>query len=218
MTSEIATLSGVVSTVRDDIDTGGDRAMTAAPAFERSTWDELVQVWEHLDLPNRAWRAEIIEESIVMTPPPGHGHNLIANQVHRALSREIPDEWAIFQTSGVAIPLRSSLFIPDVVVIPLDVMPTDDDPTPIAAGQALLAVEITSKSNAERDRKTKLWNYAHAGVPLYLLIDRFAADGPSVLLYSEPLDGRYRRLHRVPFGDPIELPEPFDFTLETKEF
>ncbi|MCI2422591.1 Uma2 family endonuclease [Saccharopolyspora sp. K220] len=218
MTRQIAKLSGVVSTVRDDIDTGGDRAMTAALAFERSTWDELVQIWQHLDLPNKAWRAEIIEESIVMTPPPGHGHNWIANRVHRVLAREVPDEWGIFQTSGVAIPLRSSLFIPDVVVIPLDAMPTDDDPTPIPAGCALLAVEITSKSNAERDRKTKLWSYAHAGVPLYLLIDRFAGDGPSVLLYSEPLDGHYRRLHRVPFGDPIELPEPFGLTLDTKEF
>ncbi|MFI0465178.1 Uma2 family endonuclease [Saccharopolyspora sp. 5N102] len=218
MTRAITVLSGMVSTVRDDIDTGGDRAVTAAPVLPRSTWDELVQVWQSLDLPNKGWRAEIIEESIVMTPPPGYGHNVIADRVHRALARVIPQDWGIFQTAAVEIPLRSNLFIPDLVVIPMDALPSDDDPAPVPAGRALLAVEITSKSNANRDRNEKLWGYAHGGVPLFLLIDRFAKDEPSVTLYSGPSGGRYRFQQKVPFGEPIALPEPFDFTLETKEF
>ncbi len=203
--------------MREETDTGGDRAVSAAPVLPASTWDELVQAWRELDVPE-GWRAEIIEERIVMTPPPGHGHNMIADQVHRALVHVVPKNRAIFQTAGVAIPLRSSLFIPDLVVVPRDVVPGDDDPAPIAAGDALLAVEITSKSNADTDRKTKLWSYAHASVPLYLLIDRFAEGAPAIELNSTPENGVYQESHRVPFGKPITLPEPFDFTLDTAEF
>jgi Uma2 family endonuclease len=191
--------------------------MSTAPVLPRSTWEQLVDAWRDLDVPE-GWRAEIIEERIVMTPPPGYPHNLIASRVHKALVRVIPDDWAIFQTAGVSIPLRSNLFIPDLVVIPEDRVPGGEDPGPVLAAEALLAVEITSRSNADTDRKTKLWGYAHAGVPLYLLIDRFAEGAPSVELYSKPNNGVYQESHRVPFGKPITLPEPFDLTLETGEF
>ncbi|MBB5072198.1 hypothetical protein BJ969_005286 [Saccharopolyspora gloriosae] len=83
---------------------------------------------------------------------------------------------------------------------------------------ALLAVEITSKSGAETDRGAKHKAYAQAGIPLYLLIDRFAPRWPTVTLFSEPDGDAYRESHAVPFGKPIELPSPFDVTLETQDF
>ncbi len=191
--------------------------MCAAPMLTRSTWEELVYQWRELDVPE-GWRAEIIEERIVMTPPPGHGHNQIADLVHRDLVPAIPRSWAIFQTAGVSVPLRNSLFIPDLVVVPRGQVPGDDDPAPIPAEKALLTVEITSRSNADTDRKTKLWAYAHAEVPLYLLIDRFAEAGPMVELFSSPDGGAYQESHRVPFGKEIALPEPVEMTLDTAEF
>ncbi|MBA8826677.1 Uma2 family endonuclease [Saccharopolyspora lacisalsi] len=132
-----------------------------------------------------------------------------------------PDDWEIFQTAGVSVPTRSGLFIPDLVVIPrerIDRLPPEDEPAPIPMEYALLAVEITSKGNPGTDRKTKLRGYAHAEVPLYLLIDRFAEGEPTVMLYSEPAEGRYRHLLSVPFGEKIALPEPFDLILDTAEF
>lgn len=191
--------------------------MTAALAWSYTTWDDLVHYWQQVDLPNEAWRAEIIEESIVMTPPPDKVHDLISSRVTRTLAQHIPDEWEIFHTQGVSIPHRSCLFIPDVLVIPQDRVCTDD-PMPTQAGQALLVAEITSKSNADRDRKTKLWSYAHAGVPLYLLIDRLAEEGPSVFLHSGPQDGSYLKRERIPFGQPAELPDPFNLPLPTDQF
>lgn len=191
--------------------------MSTAPVLPRSTWEQLVDVWRDLDIPE-GWRAEIIEEGIVMTPPPGYPHNLIANRVHRALVRAVPEDWAIFQTAAVAVPLRSSLFIPDLVVIPEERIPDEDAAEHVPAECALLAVEITSKSNADRDRKSKLWGYAHAKVPLYLLIDRFSPGGPSVELFSMPANGTYQESHRVPFGEKITLPEPFEIVLDTDEF
>jgi Uma2 family endonuclease len=191
--------------------------MSTAPVLPQSTWEQLVDAWRDLDVPE-GWRAEIIEERIVMTPPPGYQHNLIASRVHRALVGVVPDNWAIFQTAGVSIPLRSGLFIPDIVVIPEERLPENDTAGPVLADHALLTVEITSKSSVETDRKSKLWGYAHAEVPLYLLIDRFAENGPSVELFSKPGGGVYQESHRVPFGQKITLPDPFDLVLTTDEF
>lgn len=188
--------------------------MTAAAVHPWRGWNGLLQTWRELDVPH-GWRAEIIEDGITMTPPPSHEHNDIASLVDRTLSRALPDEFRVYQTLGVAIPVVDQLYIPDVCVVPVDARSHGPE---VTAALLLLAVEITSKNNANHDRKTKKWAYAHGPVPLYLLIDRYDEDGPAVTLYSDPRDGHYQRLLRVPFGDPIALPVPLDLTLETADF
>lgn len=79
-------------------------------------------------------------------------------------------------------------------------------------------MEITSKSNASNDRIKKAAGYAQAGVPLYLLIDNWAPGGPTITLFGEPTGDVYRVLRAGKFGDQIELPEPFDLSLDTGEF
>ena len=59
--------------------------------------------------------------------------------------------------------------------------------------------------------------YAAGGVALYLLVDRVGAH-PAVTLYAEPVDGVYRRVVSVPFGESIHLPPPFDVDLDTSQF
>lgn len=85
----------------------------------------------------------------------------------------------------------------------------------VPAATAKLIVEVTSKSNATNDRIAKAAGYARAGVPLYLLVDRWAPAGPAVTLYGEPTGDVYRVLHTVKFGDELELPAPFGLTLDT---
>lgn len=106
--------------------------------------------------------------SIVMTPPPGNGHNLIAARVHKTLVRGIPDDWEIFQTTGVSIPTRSSLFNPDLVVITGDRVPADDEPAPFRRHARKSRSRSPRRGNPDTDRRTKLWGYAHAEVPVYL--------------------------------------------------
>lgn len=91
--------------------------MSTAPVLPRSTWDQMADTWRDLDDPE-GWRAEIMDEQIVMTPPPGTAHNRIADRLNKALVRAIPDGWGLYQTLGVSIPLRNALFVPDLVVIP----------------------------------------------------------------------------------------------------
>jgi Uma2 family endonuclease len=177
-------------------------------------WPALLTAWQELDVP-AGWRAEIGEDCINLTPPPGNGHSRIADLVHRALARVTPDDCGLYQKLGVSIPSRAKLFVPALVIVPRAELASLPDNEPVQADHALLVSEI---ANAETDRKTKRRGYAHAGVPLYLLIDRFDEDGPAVTLFSDPVDGHYQHMVRIPFGEKISLPEPFGIDLDTGGF
>ncbi|MFH9425845.1 Uma2 family endonuclease [Streptomyces sp. NPDC017529] len=71
---------------------------------------------------------------------------------------------------------------------------------------------------AKTDRTKKLWAYAHAPVPAYLLVDRFDEHGPTTSLFTEPQNGAYKHAERAPFGEAVELPGPFFGTLHTAPF
>lgn len=84
------------------------------------------------------------------------------------------------------------------------------------AGGALMAVEITShdRDTDKRDRIDKPIGYAEAEIPVYLLIDR---DHHTVVVHSEPKDGRYRQSPSYPWGATVELPPPVGITLDTEQ-
>jgi len=180
-------------------------------------WEDLLRCRLDLDVPE-GWRAEITEGGVTMTPPPGNGHNRVAHLVHRALVRAVPDDRAILQTLGIAIRGASRLYLPDLVVVPDRELSERPDNVPVPAEMAELVVGIVSHVSARTDRVEKLWAYAHAPVPLYLLIDRYAEPKPSVTLFSDPVDGHYRRSEQVSFGEMIRLPAPFDLALDTAGF
>jgi hypothetical protein len=85
-----------------------------------------------------------------------------------------------------------------------------------ASDGVLMVVEITShdRDTDQRDRIDKPIGYAAIDIPVYLLIDR---DRQTVVVHSEPKDGRYQRAPSYPWGDPVELPAPVGFTLDTEE-
>lgn len=178
-------------------------------------WDSLVRLWEEMDWPEGC-KVEIIEGIITVAPPPVNNHNLIAESVQRRLYTVIPDDWGVHQTLNVAVPSRSGLYIPNLVVVPRETVREGENFVPAAAAE--LVVEITSKSNAVNDRVSKLNGYAAAGVPLFLLIDPHATGSPTIHLYGEPSDGKYRLLHAGKFGEAVHLPEPFDLALDTFGF
>ncbi|GAB3689132.1 Uma2 family endonuclease [Nocardiopsis oceani] len=204
------------------------RPMTIAEAGSEtdigmpSYWEVVLRAWEELDLPE-GWRAEIIEGAISIMTPPKDEHARIIALINKWIIKETlrdgsaVSEAEVHQNIDVRVPLRSSLYIPDLVVLPGSIMMRSSDHP---ADDALLLVEVTSKSTARNDRKPKLRGYAHAGVPLYLLVDRWDPDSDKgeVTLFSAPERGRYTRTHKVPFGDEVHLPEPFDLTLDTSEF
>ncbi|MGW9497953.1 Uma2 family endonuclease [Streptomyces prasinus] len=178
-------------------------------------WDDLVRFWEEMERPEGS-KVEIIEGIVTVSPAPGLQHNVIAERMQRLLYSVIPQDWEILQTQAIAVPARSGMLIPDLLVYP-DRESRESD-THLPAALAELVVEVTSAYNARRDRIDKLAAYAIADVPLYLLADRWAPDGPTVTLFGEPRGDVYRPLDSVKFGDPIKLPAPFDLVIDTAEF
>lgn len=191
--------------------------MSTAMASEDQEWAQLLHTWEKLDVPKR-WRAEIFEGAIKMTLPPAMPHGEIDAYVNRALVRALGDEWLVCHEIGHSIPHIRRLYVPDIAVLAAADVAEHRTSSQLPAELARLVVEIVSPSNARIDRVEKLWGYGQAGVPLYLLVDRFDVDGPSVTLYSDPADGHFREIRKVPFGKPVELPEPIGLTLETSDF
>ncbi|MFF7247895.1 Uma2 family endonuclease [Embleya sp. NPDC008237] len=184
-----------------------------APVIEVTTaWRDIVTMWKELEAPE-GWRAEFDGENITMSPPPGHRHELIADDLHWQLRRAAPEGCGVFQHLGVEIMSVGRLCIPDLVVVA-----REDVATPTPADRVLLVAEITSPSNADTDRVDKLRAYAHGPIPLYLLVDRWDKDGPAATLYSEP-DGKvYQRIQRVDFGGSVAVPGPFGIELDTSDF
>jgi Uma2 family endonuclease len=187
-----------------------------------SPWELVLRTWEESDVPE-GWRAEIIEGGLFFVAPPTLEHSRIVWLINKAVMAKVLrgegslSEAEVHQSVDLRVPMRSSLYIPDLMVLPYSVMEYDPE---TMMSDALLVVEVTSKSTANRDRGPKLWGYAHAEIPLYLLIDRWDPDSGKgeATLYSEPENGIYRGTTKVPFGKEIHLPEPFDLTLDTSEF
>lgn len=84
----------------------------------------------------------------------------------------------------------------------------------LLAPGVLLVAEVVSPSSRRRDREQKPRAYAQGGVPLYLLIDRFASP-PAVTLFSEPGEDGYGKRQVAAAGEPLRLPKPFGITLDT---
>jgi len=190
------------------------RTLTVSEEPDRS-WGDLVRFWEDMEWPEGS-KVEIIEGVITVSPAPAYRHHVIAERIQRQLYSVIPDDWGIYQTLAIAVPSRLGMLIPDLVVTPL---PDDaESDTHIPAALAELVVEVTSRSSVRHDRVSKPAAYATAGIPLYLLVDRWATGGPRVTVYGEPKGDVYRVLTAVKFGDSIKLPAPFDLVIDTGEF
>ena len=189
-------------------------ALTVSQDPDQS-WDDLVRFWEEMEWPEGS-KVEIIEGVVTVSPAPASRHNVIAERIQRRLYSVIPDDWGVYQTLAIAVPSRLGMLIPDLVVAPVPECTEAD--THIPAALAELVVEVTSRSDARHDRVSKPAAYATAGIPLYLLVDRWASGVPTVTLYGEPEGDVYQVLSSVKFGDTITLPAPFDLTLDTSGF
>jgi Uma2 family endonuclease len=182
----------------------------------RAQW-ALLQDFLSFDSP-KGYRVELIDGEIVVTPPPDGDHARTIWRITVQVSRNSAVEMEHSAQTGLIVPSRGNVYgarvIPDGIFAPaeLDVLHKALSWMP-PAGIALV-LEVTS-SRPELDRVVKRQAYATAGIPLYLLVDR---DLGRVTLFSDPTEDDYKLANSVRLGGKLDLPKPFDFTLDTAPF
>ncbi|WP_107402104.1 Uma2 family endonuclease [Streptomyces oceani] len=166
------------------------------------------------DAAPQGWRVELIEGEIHVTPPANGDHEEIVSELSGQV-RDHRKDLGRYTGLGLLLPggVAHSRVIPDLVVAPKGSFSDRweyHDPTPV-----LLVGEVTSRSTGDIDRERKLTGYATAGIPVYLLVDR---ERDVVKIHSRPSGGRYERTELVSLAQPVTLPEPLGFDLDTSEF
>lgn len=174
----------------------------------RSPEDVLLEAFLALNTPE-GFKAELIEGEIIVTPPPNGEHETVIGRIVKQVFRGSTGDFDFAPGKGLIVP--GGRYIPDGTFSGRGAMMVRD-PWSKPDG-VLMVVEVTS-SNPAKDRWDKRKGYAAAEVPLYLLVDRKAG---KVVLHSHPDGGEYTATTSVRVGDPLSLPEPFGFALDTAD-
>lgn len=175
---------------------------------ETSLAEALWQAWNSLELPE-GYRAEIIEESIEVSPTGRFRHATIANCLRRALEGHLTAPQVVYTDVNVIHDLK--VFVPDLVIAPDEERADQSaDGLGLDVSCVELVVEVVSPGQAGtvRDRQRKRSAYARAGIPVYVLIDDYDLHGTVTILTSpSPTEAVYQAELRVPYGREAAVPE-----------
>ncbi|AKA04735.1 hypothetical protein SAZ_21435 [Streptomyces noursei ZPM] len=179
--------------------------------------ETLLDFFLGLDTP-QGFRAELVEGEIVVTPPPDGDHEDYLGIIGRQVTRRSATDIQISGYKGLVLSgaddQPADHVIPDATIAPYAMrLFRGAEPWMPSKGVAMV-VEVTS-SRPRNDRVAKRHAYARGAVPLYLLVDRAKS---AVTIFSEPKGDDYLSTHTAPFGDPLPLPAPFSFDLDTAAF
>jgi Uma2 family endonuclease len=169
---------------------------------ESSLSDAADRLWE--ELPGH--RVEILNGSIVVTPPPDGAHQesltWLTEEFGRAGARQAGLRY--LQGIGLWLPTGPEDYaVPDFAVVDDDYKDALVEKNCYAPHVFRLVLEVTS-SNWTNDTATKVDVYARANVPVYLVADRRHDE---VLLYTDPVDGKYSDPQRFKRGQAIRVLE-----------
>ncbi|MFB9963562.1 Uma2 family endonuclease [Sinosporangium siamense] len=156
-------------------------------------------------------RVEIIDGRIVVRELPTFNHATI---VYRLLLQLIPflteQDWVAAFDLKVFLGLHEDRYRPDITITRSS--PQMWDAEHVHSDDTLLVVEVVSPSSAKDDHEIKARNYAKGHVPLYLVIDPFEQ---VARLLSHPTESGYEQETTEALGKPLELPSPWEVTLDT---
>ncbi|MDV9177782.1 Uma2 family endonuclease [Streptomyces sp. W16] len=158
-------------------------------------------------------RVEILQGRLTVTPPPDGSHALslswLVVQFHMAGAQEAGLRYV--QGVGLWLPaLPEDFAIPDFSVVDADFRDAHVTKNYYAPNVFRLVVEVTS-SNWSDDLHVKVECYAQAGIPAYLVADRKHGE---VLLYTDPVDGKYPDPQRYKRGQSVPVPESVGVALD----
>lgn len=179
---------------------------------DQDTIDSLRELRDTISVGRR--KAEIIEGRLVVSPVPVIWHQRVCRWLDLQLSVVCePRGWLPDRDGEIELPPTRDLIQPDLMVIRDEAdLPALESTRPL--DHVLLVAEVVSPSSVRDDREVKPLACARAGVPFYLLVDRFT-DPLTVTLRREPRAGGYAKADVVVHGEKLRIPVPFDVVLDT---
>ncbi|MET9325914.1 Uma2 family endonuclease [Tsukamurella sp. NPDC003166] len=156
-------------------------------------------------LPDDGHRYEIVDGSLLMTPPPSQGHQSIGGNLFIALRLAMPRGFRGLYEVGVRVP--GGNFIPDIVVL------KPGAPRVAVWSESCdvaLVVEMASRSTRVTDRTLKAAKCAEAMIPSYWRVDE---DG-TVTIHTDPDGFEYTRSQVVRPGERLRVDAPFPVDLD----
>lgn len=149
-------------------------------------------------------RYEVIDGSIVVSPPSGTRHEHLVIRIGRHLDTAAAPDVGVFGSNFGYYYEPGSFVMADVTVARWQ--DCDEGGT---LAPPLLVVEILSKSTRRRDLNRKREIYEETGVPSYWVVDPEA----STITVLELKDGSYREVLTSPLDQPFTVERPFSLTL-----
>lgn len=178
--------------------------LLAMPVPRPLTVDDLFR------LPDDGWRYELVDGSLIVSPPPVTDHQRALARVLRLLDRAVPDGFEVVPDAGLELD-DATILVPDVVVVRSDAF----GKRAFRPDDLLLVVEVVSPSNARNDLVLKPEVYASVGIPGYWILDGRAE--PRITVLALAADGQYRVTHEIGSDETVTVTGPVEATLNPRE-
>jgi Uma2 family endonuclease len=164
-------------------------------------------------LPEDGMRHELLDGTLLMTPPPSVPHQLAARRLVAVLADAAPGDVDVLEAVGVALP--AGLLVPDVVIARAVAVHTAT--RELAASDVLAVAEIVSPSSRTSDRRWKPEAYAEAGIGVFIRVELDTAAGQPEVLVHELAAGAYRVTAVARASEPTTVAVPFPITITASD-
>jgi Uma2 family endonuclease len=167
---------------------------------DAATFARLREIADQLPQVPGAGAVEIAHGQIVMMLSPVKRHELAVLRLSRQLNEQLPKTHpgsVAFAGADLEDAGLGRLRRPDLMVFPEATL--EGDESAVLPQEALLVVEVVSKSNPANDYEDKVLDYATMGIPYYLLVD--PRDGTGIV-HSQP---NYVSREKFAFGDTVTV-------------
>lgn len=162
-------------------------------------------------LPDDGWRYELVDGSLIVSPPPVTNHQRTVVRLTSVIGGLVPQGFEPVHEVALEIDVSNTL-VPDLVVARSDAFGRRS----FTPADLLLAVEVLSPSNARNDLVLKREVYASVGIPNYWILD--GRSEPRITVLSLDAGGRrYDVVHEIGPGQSVTLTQPFPITLTPEE-
>ncbi|WSQ10751.1 Uma2 family endonuclease [Streptomyces sp. NBC_01231] len=181
---------------------------TGTPSFE-----DMLDALDELYVP-AGFKAEIIRGNIVVSPWSKGYYTRVMKLVCSQLEPHLPKGHGIERAPQLFVfPGQERAYGPDIHAAHERVYETDSNRL---EGEALSFVaELTSPSTRVDDLTDKVETYGKAGVPVYLVLDM---QEEQAIVFGSPSAQGYEVRLTKPFGEKLDIPAPFNCTLDTTGF